>query len=130
MHAPPAGAGFAAEWAIAVPLWHSTASRRAQQSYLHRANLCRRAPRTIQFPDRKKKGASGKPDAPRASVFVAALYRQRILGRQEGVGRLFRLRLVGNFNQWFETRLAVVVVTCAGRDDVAHDDIFLEAAQI
>ncbi len=47
-----------------------------------------------------------------------------------GGGRLLGLGFFLDLDQGFEADLAVVVEAGAGRDDVAHDDVFLEAAQI
>src|SRR5207244_7017368 len=49
---------------------------------------------------------------------------------QEGSGRGWRFGLIVQYHQRMEFHLAVVVEAGARRDDVAHDDVFLEAAQV
>src|SRR5208282_3111384 len=57
---------------------------------------------------------------------VCRLCQQRVLRRR---GLFGRLRHVFDINQHFKARLAVHIKSGARRNDVAHDDVFLEAAQ-
>src|SRR5262249_25420966 len=62
-------------------------------------------------------------------VIRAASGQQRILGR--GWGLFFRSRLVlDDFDEWLESHLAVMIEAGARGDDVTHDHVLLEPAQV
>ena len=57
------------------------------------------------------------------------LREQRIFHRGRGfLGRLFRLGFIRDFHERLEHDPAVMVEAGARRDDMSHDDVFLEAA--